>query len=90
VGIAFSSRQFDGFGTQPEGIRNRMFGTLGVLETSYGGETLIRGKNFYRGGSSPAIYRHGAVEQHRHLPRRHPERPVRESDGSRRVCAAIW
>ena len=31
VGIAFSSRQFDGFGTQPEGIRNRMFGTDGVL-----------------------------------------------------------
>jgi myo-inositol 2-dehydrogenase / D-chiro-inositol 1-dehydrogenase len=61
VGIAFSSRQFDGFGTQPEGIRNRMFGTLGVLETSYGGDTLIRGKNFYRGGSSPAIYRDGAV-----------------------------
>ncbi|MCL4204529.1 MAG: Gfo/Idh/MocA family oxidoreductase [Pirellulaceae bacterium] len=61
VGVAFSSRQFDGFGTQPEGIRNRMFGTLGVLETSYGGETLIRGKNFYRGGSSPAIYRDGAV-----------------------------
>ncbi len=38
-----------------------MFGTQGVLETSYGGETLIRGKNFYHGGSSPAIYRDGAV-----------------------------
>jgi myo-inositol 2-dehydrogenase / D-chiro-inositol 1-dehydrogenase len=61
VGIAFSSRQFDGHGSQPEGIRNRMFGSLGVLETSYGGDTLIRGKNFYRGGSSPAIYREGAV-----------------------------
>jgi myo-inositol 2-dehydrogenase / D-chiro-inositol 1-dehydrogenase len=61
VGITFSSRQFEGHGTQPEGIRNRMFGTAGVLETSYGGATLIRGKNFYRGGSSPAIYRDGAV-----------------------------
>jgi hypothetical protein len=38
-----------------------MFGSLGVLETSYGGDTLIRGMNFYRGGSSPAIYRDGAV-----------------------------
>ena len=63
VGIAFSSRQFPGHGTQPEGILNRMFGTEGVLETSYGGQVLIRaeGDNFYRGGKSPAIYEEGAV-----------------------------
>lgn len=61
VGVAFTSRQFNGHGTQPEGIRNRMFGTLGVLETKYGGDTLIRGKNFYRGGKSPGIYKDGAV-----------------------------
>ena len=61
VGIAFSSRQFDGYGTQPEGIRNRMFGTDGVLETAYGGNCMIRGKNFYRGGSSPGIYKAGVV-----------------------------
>ncbi len=61
VGIAFSSRQFNGHGSQPEGIRNRMFGTKGVLETAYGGDVLIRGENFYRGGSSPAIYKDGAV-----------------------------
>jgi predicted dehydrogenase len=61
VGIAFSSRQFNGHGTQPEGIRNRMFGADGVLETEYGGEVLIRGKNFYRGGSSPGIYKDGAA-----------------------------
>ncbi len=61
VAITFSSRQFNGHGTQPEGIRNRMFGTLGVLETAYGGNTMIRGKNFYRGGSSPGIYKQGAV-----------------------------
>ncbi len=60
VGIAFSSRQFNGYGTQPEGILNRMFGTDGVLETSYGGKVLIRGKNFWRGGASPAIYQAGA------------------------------
>lgn len=61
VGIAFSSRQFNGHGSKPDGIRNRMFGVDGVLETAYGGDTLIRGKNFYRGGSSPAIYKDGAA-----------------------------
>ena len=61
VGITFSSRQFNGHGTQPEGIRNRMFGADGVLETKYGGECLIRGKNFYRGGSTPTIFKQGAV-----------------------------
>ena len=61
VGITFSSRQFNGHGTQPEGIRNRMFGSEGVLETQYGGQVLIRGKNFYRGGTTPTIYKQGAV-----------------------------
>jgi len=61
VGITFSSRQFNGHGTKPDGIRNRMFGTDGVLETAYGGDVLIRGKNFYRGGSTPTIYKQGAV-----------------------------
>jgi myo-inositol 2-dehydrogenase/D-chiro-inositol 1-dehydrogenase len=63
VGIAFSSRQFAGHGTQPEGILNRMFGTKGVLETSYGGQVIVRaeGDDFYRGGKSPAIYEQGAV-----------------------------
>jgi predicted dehydrogenase len=61
VGITFSSRQISGHGTKPDGIRNRMFGTEGVLETAYGGDTLIRGKEFYRGGASPGIYKEGAV-----------------------------
>lgn len=61
VGVAFSSRQFPGHDTQPEGIRNRMFGTQGVLETEYGGQVLIRGKNFYRGGQTGSIYQDGAV-----------------------------
>lgn len=61
VGIAFSSRQFNGQGTRPEGIRNRMFGSEGVLETEYGGQVLIRGKQFYRGGETPTIYQQGAV-----------------------------
>ena len=61
VGITFSSRQIEGHGTQPEGIRNRMFGSEGVLETEYGGQVIIRGKHFYRGGSSPNIYPEGAI-----------------------------
>jgi len=61
VGITFSSRQFDGHGTSPEGIRNRMFGSEGVLETEYGGEVIIRGNHAYPGGRSPGIYRDGAV-----------------------------
>ncbi len=61
VGVTFSSRQFEGHGTQPEGIRNRMFGDQGVLETEYGGQVIIRGANFYRGGRSPGIYEQGAV-----------------------------
>ena len=61
VGITFSSRQMDGHGTQPSGIRNRMFGSKGVLETEYGGQVIIRGENFYRGGKSPGIYKEGAV-----------------------------
>lgn len=61
VAINFSSRQFNGHGTRPEGIRNRMFGTDGVLETEYGGQVLIRGKQFYRGGETPGIYQEGAV-----------------------------
>ena len=61
VGITFSSRQFEGHGTQPEGIRNRMFGSKGVLETEYGGQVIIRGENFYRGGNTGDIYREGAA-----------------------------
>ncbi len=59
VGMTFSSRQFEGHGTS-EGILCRMFGTKGVLETSYGGNVLIRGENFYRGGSTKQIYVEGA------------------------------
>jgi predicted dehydrogenase len=61
VGLTFSSRQFQGHGTRPEGIRVRIFGTEGVLEAEYGGQVLIRGKQFYRGGETPTIYEQGAV-----------------------------
>lgn len=63
IGITFSSKQFKGHGTKPSGIRNRMFGTKGVLETHYGGQVLIRGEGdtFYRGGNTSAIYKDGAI-----------------------------
>ena len=38
-----------------------MFGSKGVLETEYGGQVIIRGENFYRGGRSPGIFKEGAV-----------------------------
>jgi myo-inositol 2-dehydrogenase/D-chiro-inositol 1-dehydrogenase len=60
VGIEFSGRQFKGHGTA-EGIKNRMFGSKGVLETEYGGTVLIRGENYYNGGKTPEIYESGAV-----------------------------
>ena len=61
VGVTFSSRQFDAHGT-PGGILNRMFGSQGVLLTSYGGDVMIRGgaDTFYRGGKTTAIYKEGA------------------------------
>ena len=61
VAINFCSRQFKGHGTRPEGIRNRMFGSEGVLEAEYGGQVLIRGAHFYRGGQTPTIYQQGAT-----------------------------
>jgi myo-inositol 2-dehydrogenase/D-chiro-inositol 1-dehydrogenase len=60
VGVQFSGRQFKGHGTA-EGIKNRMFGSKGVLETEYGGTVLIRGENFWNGGRTAEIYESGAV-----------------------------
>ena len=60
VGVQFSGRQFKGHGTA-EGIRNRMFGSKGVLETEYGGAVLIRGENYWNGGKTPEIYESGAA-----------------------------
>ena len=63
VGVTFSSRQFQGHDTIPEGIVFRLFGTKGVMETKYGGNVLIRGGQdaFYRGGKTSNIYEKGAV-----------------------------
>lgn len=59
VGISFTSRQFEGYDSVG-GIRNRVFGADGVIETEYGGDVLIRGKKPYEGGKSPQIYTEGA------------------------------
>jgi predicted dehydrogenase len=60
VDISFTSRQYNGHGTQPDGIRNRMFGTGGVLECKYAGQVLLRAREIYR-GQSPALYKTGPV-----------------------------
>jgi predicted dehydrogenase len=60
VGVQFSGRQFKGHGTV-EGIRNRTFGSKGVLETEYGGLVLLRGENYWNGGKTADIYESGAV-----------------------------
>jgi len=60
LAVQFSGRQFKGHGTA-EGLKNRMFGSKGVLETEYGGIVLIRGENYYNGGKTTQIYEEGAV-----------------------------
>ncbi len=60
TGFTFSSRQIEGHGTIPAGIRVRAFGAQGVLETEYGGTVMIRGKEFFKGGKTPGIYQAGA------------------------------
>ena len=60
VAVEFSGRQFKGHGTA-EGIKNRMFGSKGILETEYGGPVVIRGENFFNGGRTTEIYESGAV-----------------------------
>ena len=83
VGITFSSRQFNGQGTRPEGIRNRMFGSEGVLETEYGGQVLLRGKQFYRGGQTPTIYEQGAVSNIAAFHDSDPAAGLQQRDGTR-------
>jgi len=61
VGVTFSSRQFEAHGSKPDGILNRMFGSKGVLETSYGGNVLIRGEQSMKPAATPGIYKDGAA-----------------------------
>ncbi|MCX6896897.1 MAG: Gfo/Idh/MocA family oxidoreductase [Verrucomicrobia bacterium] len=57
AGVTFNSRQFEGYDTTPSGIRARVFGAKGVLEAECGGQVLIRGETFFKGGKTPGIYR---------------------------------
>jgi myo-inositol 2-dehydrogenase / D-chiro-inositol 1-dehydrogenase len=59
VSVTFSSRQFAS--ESPGGIKNRMFGSKGTLETEYGGDVRITGENSYEGGNTKPIFREGAV-----------------------------
>ena len=81
VGVAFSSRQFEGYKSRG-GIRNRMFGSDGVLETEYGGEVLIRGKNEFKGGKTGNIFTEGAANNiatfHKNIVENNYENPTIE------------
>jgi len=58
VHIAFSSSQFlVGF----HDMCIRVYGSLGTVDSHYGGPVLIRGKKSWKGGKTPQIYRNGAV-----------------------------
>jgi len=59
VGIPYSGRQFNAQETRPDGYWFRIHGTQGVLETTYGGQVLLRSKNFYK-GQTDQIYQEGA------------------------------
>jgi myo-inositol 2-dehydrogenase/D-chiro-inositol 1-dehydrogenase len=62
VPVVFNSKQYnDGAGEHDQGISVEVFGTLGRLETKYGGKVMILGKNFYAGGTTGGIYQDGAV-----------------------------
>lgn len=61
LGVTFSHCQIKGHDTVPSGIRLRLFGSSGVLEAAYAGDTLIRGTQFYRGGRSGGLFKDGAV-----------------------------
>lgn len=58
VAVTFSSRQYQS--TSAGGIKNRMFGSKGTLETEYGGQVRILGENAYQGGETRPIYKEGA------------------------------
>jgi predicted dehydrogenase len=57
VAVTFSSRQYES--TSAGGIKNRMFGSKGTLETEYGGQVRILGENAYPGGETRPIYQQG-------------------------------
>ena len=67
-----------------------MFGSEGVLETELGGQVLIRGKQFYRGGQTPTIYEQGAISNIAAFHDGHPARGLHATRPLPRACAATW
>jgi len=62
VPVVFNSKQYkDGADEHDKGIMVNVMGSLGRLETKYGGKVMILGKNFYAGGTTGGIYQDGAV-----------------------------
>ncbi|OGV66542.1 MAG: hypothetical protein A2283_07375 [Lentisphaerae bacterium RIFOXYA12_FULL_48_11] len=62
VPVLFNSKQYnDGAGEHDKGIVVNVMGSLGRLETKYGGKVMVLGKNFYAGGATSGIYQDGAV-----------------------------
>lgn len=59
VAFTFTGMQFNNEGSQPAGIKVRVFGSGGVLETDYGGNVMVRGPKMYRGGKTSGIYLDG-------------------------------
>ena len=81
VGVTFSSRQFNGYDTKPDGIRMRAFGQKGVLETEYGGNVLIRGDNFYQRREVTGYLRGGRAREHCHVQCQHHPTEFRQRHG---------
>ena len=60
VGFNFSSKQYNDGGNNA-GIVCDLYGSAGRIQTKYGGQVVIYGKNFYKGGKTGSIYKQGAV-----------------------------
>ena len=87
VAVTFSSRQFES--TSAGGIKNRMFGSKGVLETEYGGQVQILGENSYQGGSTGSIYQEGAVNNIATFYKNITERNYENTTSSRGVLSNL-
>jgi len=77
VAITFSSRQFNGWGS-PGGIKNRMFGSKGVLETEYVGTAINRGLTTRPGQQGLLTLRSFEVHRIKHVKNKEIEQIIRD------------
>jgi len=62
VPVVFTSKRYnDGAGELDKHQIVEVYGTEGRLQTRYGGKCMILGKNLYKGGKTPTLYRDGAI-----------------------------